>query len=177
MRTSFSSAAVSAKSRSPAASAVSERLVRLPASACTLPGEAGGFDGAVEDVAGFDELAAQQLDLPADRVGERDEFALSGRPGNGQGAFGVPFGVGVSVQVELGAGEVGDGVETLRNLGVVEGVDEGGGLSATCRAPGRWRCWLPRRTRRRRRRRRRAVGRRAAGRQLSAVSAHWRIDE
>ena len=97
-----------------------------------VAGKPGGFDGAVEDVAGFYELAAQKFDLPADRVGERDEFALSGDPGDGQGAFGVTFGVGVVVEVELGAGEVSDGVETLRNLGIVEGVDEGGGLTATC---------------------------------------------
>ena len=86
--------------------------------------EAGGFDGAVEHVTRFGELAAQQLHLSADRVGERDEFALPGGPGDGEDAFGVSFAFGVPVEVELGPGEVGDGVEPLRNFGVVERVDE-----------------------------------------------------
>ena len=38
------------------------------------------------------------------------------------------IGLGVAVEVELGAGEPGRGVEALRELVVREGVDEGRGF-------------------------------------------------
>ena len=47
-----------------------------------VAGQPGDFDGAVKRVGSFGQLALQQHDLPEDRVGERDELALSAGAGN-----------------------------------------------------------------------------------------------
>ena len=77
-------------------------------------------------------LPRSSLTCPRIESASGNELALPGRSGDRQGAFGVSFALGVSVEVELGAGEVGDGVESLRDFGVVEGVDEVCGLGAAC---------------------------------------------
>jgi hypothetical protein len=90
------------------------------------------LDGVVEQLGGFGQVAAQQLDLAEDRVWKRDEFALAGRPSDSYRAFGVGFGLLVAVEVELGAGQVGGGIEPKGEFVIVQSRDEGGRLRATC---------------------------------------------
>ena len=120
------------------------------------------LDGVVEQLGGFGQLAAQQLDLAENRVRKRDELALARRPADGYRSFGVGFRLLVAVEVELGAGEVGGGIEPKRELVIVQIRDERGRLASDVLRPPAWLRSSRLRTPARRPRPRSAAGRRAA---------------
>ena len=157
-----SSAVASAIPRSPAASAVKERLPRLPGERLDVARQSCSLDGVVEQLAGFGQLAAQQLDLAENRVRKRDELALARRPADSYRSFGVGFRILVAVEIELGAGQVGGGIEPKCELVIVQIRDEGGRLRATCFGLRRGSARRAREGAARRPRPRSAAGRRAA---------------
>ena len=55
-------------------------VAEIPGERLDVARQACSLDGVVEQLGGFGELAAQQLDLAENRVRERDEFALARRP-------------------------------------------------------------------------------------------------
>ena len=86
-------------------------IAEIPGERLDVARQSCSLDGVVEQLAGFGQLAAQQLDLAENRVRKRDELALARRPTDRYRSFGVSSRLLVAVEVELGAGEVGRGIE------------------------------------------------------------------
>jgi hypothetical protein len=103
----LSSAVASAISASPPADAAVDRASSIHPSIAGLPDDrAASTASSTSDVAAASRPSAVTDGCGPEQYGE----VLAGpeRAGGGPGALGVPGGVGVSVDEELGAGEAGD---------------------------------------------------------------------
>ena len=88
------------------------------------------LDSAVQELGGVGQLGADIPDPAEDLVQDGEELPLAGRTGESEGTAGVPVGLGIAVEVELGGSKPDRRVEAAGQLVVGEAVNEGRGRGA-----------------------------------------------
>ena len=104
----------------------------VPGEALGVVHEPRGCDRAVEHLACLRHPASNPEAASEHGDDEREEIALSGRTADSQRALGVRPCPREVVEVELGRGQMREGVEPTAELVVRETVDERGGFGAIC---------------------------------------------
>ncbi len=115
---------------SPAASAVSERLTRFPASAWTLPDSRAPSTALSSSSAASASCPRSNLTCPRIEYASGMNSLCPVARADRHRSFGVGLRLLIAVEVELGAGEVGGGVEAKREFVIVQVRDEGRRLRA-----------------------------------------------
>ena len=90
--------------------------------------EPPGLDGLLRGVAGAGELAEAEVRLDTAEEQRHDGAARPGRPGDAEAALDVAQGRREALEHRLGPGEEVEGLDVRAERGVVERVDEDGGL-------------------------------------------------